>query len=135
MTFRLPVSHQEYVNLKANDKDISKSEFIRIIIDKDRRGESVKDPTESEVVSFLKALSSEERECLLDKVEGNEKRRIKFFIDKTIEENPKYKANNIARVVNKRFKIPIDLNLKRQIGLRIKSAKRKKKFVDSLEKN
>ncbi len=133
MTFRLPVSHQEYVYSKANDKDISKSEFIRIIIDKDRRGEGVKEPTESEVVSFLKGLSSEEREYLLDKVEQSEKRRIKFFIDKTIEQNPKYGVSQVAEMVNKRFNVPIDLNLRRRIGLRIKSTKRKRKFVYVLE--
>ena len=132
VSFRIPESDYNYVCSNADSKDISSSEFIRIAIEKFRSESN--EPTRSEVIAYLKNLSSSQRDEILDKVEGTRKRRIKSFINDAISRKPGIKGKELCEMVSKEFDLPITLDLKHNVYLRIKSRRRRKNLVGKLEK-
>lgn len=132
VSFRIPESDYDYVCSTAGSKDISSSEFIRIAIKKTR--ESGNEPIRSEIIAYLRNLSASERNEILDKAEGTRKRRIRSFINDAISENPGIKGKDLCEMVSREFDLPITLDLKHKVYLRIKSRRRRKNLVGKLEK-
>ena len=132
VSFRIPESDYDYVFSTADSKDISSSEFIRIAIEKTREGSNK--PTRSEVIAYLKNLRASERNKILDKAEGTRKRRIRSFINDAISEKPGIKGKELCEMVSREFDLPITLDMKHKVYLRIKSRRRKKNLVEKFEK-
>lgn len=134
LSFRIPESDYNYIRSKAERKAINISEFIRIAIENTRRepGDSV--PSRSEVIAYLKELTDSQRDEILDKVEGSQKRRIRSFIKDAISKEPGIKGKKLCEMISREFNLPITLDLKHMVYLRIKSLRRRKNLVDKLEK-
>ncbi len=132
VSFRIPESDYNYVCSTAESRDISSSEFIRIAIEKFRRESG--EPTRSEVIAYLKNLGSAERDEILDKAEGARKRRIRSFINDAISGKPGIKGKELCEMVSREFGLPVTLDLKHKVYLRIKSRRRRKSLVGKLEK-
>ena len=132
VSFRIPESVYSYVCSTADSKDISSSEFIRIAIEKFKTDSS--EPTKSELIAYLRNLSPSERDEILDKAEGTRKRKIKSFINDAISRKPGIKGKEVCEMVSKEFHLPITLDLKHMVYLRIKSRRRRKNLVGKLEK-
>ncbi len=134
LSFRIPESDYNYVRSAAEQKAISISEFIRIAIEKTRREPGDSEPAQAEVIAYLRKLPASERNEILDRAEGTQKRRIRSFIRKTICREPGIKGKKLCKMVSREFDLPITLDLKHTVYLRIKSLRRRKNLVDKLEK-
>ena len=132
VSFRIPENDYNYVCSTADSKHISSSEFIRIAIKKTR--EESNEPARSEVIAYLRNLSASERNEILDKAEGTRKRKIRSFITDAISREPGIKGKKLCKMVSEEFNLPITLDLKHKVYLRIKSLRRRKNLVDKLEK-
>lgn len=132
MSFRIPESDYDYVCSTADSKDMSSSEFIRIAIEKFRSESN--EPTGSEVIAYLKNLTASQRDEILDKAEGTRERRIRSFINDAISRKPGIKGKKLCKMVSEEFDLPITLDLKHKVYLRIKSRRRRKNLVGKLEK-
>ena len=132
VSFRIPESVYSYVCSTAESKGISSSEFIRVAIEKFKTDSS--EPTKSELIAYLRNLTASERDEILDKAEGTRKRRIKSFINDAISRKPGIKGKEVCEMVSKEFHLPITLDLKHMVYLRIKSRRRRKNLVGKLEK-
>ena len=134
LSFRLPESDYNYVRSTAERKAINISEFIRIAIEKTRRKPGDIDPTLTEVVAYLRKLTASQRDKILDSVEGSQKRKIRSFITDTVSREPGIKGKRLCEMVSREFGLPITLDLKHNVYLRIKSVRRRKNLVEKLEK-
>ena len=132
VSFRIPENDYNYVCSTADSKDISSSEFIRIAIKKTREDSS--EPTRSEVIAYLRNLSASERDEILDKAEKTRKRKIRSFMNDAISRKPGIKGKELCKKVSEEFDLPITLDLKHKVYLRIKSRRRRKNLVGKLEK-
>ena len=132
VSFRIPESDYNYVCSTADSKHVSSSEIIRTAIEKFRSESS--EPTGSEVVAYLRNLSASERNEILDKAERTRKRRIRSFITDAISREPGIKGKKLCKMVSEEFNLPITLDLKHKVYLRIKSRRRRKNLVEKLEK-
>ncbi len=132
VSFRIPESDYNYLCSTAESKDISSSAFIRIAIEKIRKDSN--EPTRSEVISYLKNLDASQRDEILDKAEGARKRKIKSFMNDAISRKPGIKGKELCEMVSKEFDLPITLDLKHKVYLKIKSRRRRKSLVGKLEK-
>ena len=132
VSLRIPENAYNYVCSAAESKDISSSEFIRIAIEKTREDDN--EPGRSEVIAYLRNLSPSQRDEILDKAEGTRKRRIKSFINDAISRKPGIKGKELCKRVSKEFDLPVTLDLKHKVYLRIKSRRRRKNLVEKLEK-
>lgn len=132
VSFRIPESDYNYVYSTADSKGVSSSEFIRIAIEKTREESS--EPTRSEVIAYLRNLSASERNEILDKAEKSRKRRIRSFMNDAISRKPGIKGKELCKMVSEEFDLPITLDLKHKVYLRIKSRRRRKSLVGKLEK-
>ena len=133
VSLRLPQSLYDYLRSRALEKGITLSEFMRMIIEKYQKESGDNEPTLTEVTIYLKKLTDSQRGELLDRIEGNEKRKIKSFIDDVINREPDIKGKKLCRVVSEELNLPLTLDLKRKVYLRIKSFRRRKKLVNGLE--
>ena len=132
LSLRISKNDYNYVCSTARSKGTSSSEVIRTAIEKFRRDSS--EPTRSEVIAYLKNLSAPERDKILDKVERARKREIRSFMNDAISRKPAIKGKELCKLVSEEFDLPIDLDLKHRVYLRIKSRRRRKKLVGKLEK-
>ena len=132
LSFRIPESLYDYVCSSCEEKKISISEFIRIAIEKTKPGDN--EPTRGEVVAYLKKLAASQRGAILDKVESNHKRKIRSFISNVVCRRPGTKGKELCEMVSKEFGLPITLDLKHKVYLRIKSLRRRKNLVEKLKK-
>lgn len=132
VSFRIPESDYNYVCSTADSKDISSSELIRTAIEKLRSESS--EPTRSEVIAYLRNLSPSQRNEILDKAEGTRKRRIRAFINDAMARKPGIKGKELCEMVSREFDLPITLDLRHNVYLRIKSRRRRKNLVEKLEK-
>ena len=133
VSLRLSLSHYNYLRSTACEKQITLSEFMRTIIEKYRNVSGDNEPTLTEVTIYLKKLTDSQRGELLDKIEGTEKRKITAFINDAINREPDIKGKKLCRVVSEELDLPVTLDLKRRIYLRLKSFRRRKKLVEGLE--
>jgi len=132
VSFRIPESDYNYVCATAESKHVSSSEIIRVAIEKFRSESS--EPTGSEVIAYLKNLSASERDEIVDKAEGSRKRKIRSFINDAISRKPGIKGKELCEMVSREFGLPITLDLKHKVYLRIKSRRRRKNLVGKLER-
>lgn len=132
VSFRIPQSDYNYVFSTADSKGVSSSEIIRIAIEKFRSESS--EPTRSEIIAHLRNLSASERDEIIDKAEGARKRKIKSFINDAISRKPGIKGKDLCKMVSREFDLPITLDLKHKVYLRIKSRRRRKNLVGKLER-
>ncbi len=132
LSFRISKKDHEYVRSFANGKNITSSEFIRIAIEKTRKDSN--EPTESEVIAYLRNLSPSQREEILDKAESTRKRKIMAFINDATSQNPEIKGKELCEMLSKEFNLPITLDMKHKVYLRIRSRRRRKSLVEKLEK-
>ena len=86
------------------------------------------------MVAYLKKLAASQRDGILDKVEGNQKRKIRSFISNAVSREPGTKGKKLCEMVSKEFGLPITLDLKHKVYLRIKSLRRRKNLVEKLKK-
>ena len=133
VSLRLPLSHYNYLRSCAREKKITLSEFMRTIIEKDQKESGDNEPTLTEVTIYLRKLTDSQRGELLDKIEGSEKRKMAFFINDVISREPDIKGKKLCKVVSEELNLPVTLDLKRRVYLRLKSFRRKKKLVEGLE--
>lgn len=134
LSFRLLTSDYDYICSTAEEKGITASEFIRIAIEKTRKNPNENEPAQAEVIAYLKKLTASQRDKILDKVEGARKREIRSFIKDAISREPGIKAKRLCEMVSKELNLPLTLDLKHQVYLRIKSFRRRKNLVEKLEK-
>ena len=106
---------------------------MRTIIEKDQKESGDNEPTLTEVIIYLRKLTDSQRGELLDRIEGSEKRKITSFINDVISREPDIKGKKLCRVVSKELNLPVTLDLRRKVYLRLKSFRRKKKLVEGLE--
>ncbi len=132
VSFRIPENDYNYVCSTADSKGISSSEFIRTAIEKTR--EESNEPTRSEVIAYLRNLNASERNEILDKAEKTRKRKIRSFMNDAISRKPGIKGKELCKMVSSEFDLPITLDLKHKVYLRIKSRRRRKNLVGKLEK-
>ena len=133
VSLRLPLSHYNYLRSRAHEKNITLSAFVRTIIEKNRGGTADNEPTLTEVTAYLKKLTASQRDEILDKIEGSRKRKITSFINDVISREPDIKGKKLCKVVSEELNLPVTLDLKRKVYLRLKSFRRKKKLVEGLE--
>ena len=134
LSFRIPESDYNYIRSIAEQRAINISEFIRIAIEKTRREPGDNEPARSEVIAYLKKLTASQRDEILDKVEASQKRKIGSFIADAVSREPGIKGKKLCEMVSREFNLPITLDLKHKVYLRIKSLRRRKNLVDKLEK-
>ena len=134
LSFRLPESDYNYVRSTAERRAINISEFIRIAIERTRRGPGDSEPARAEVIAYLKKLTDSQRSEILDRVEGTRKRKIRSFIADAVSREPGIKGKKLCQMVSREFNLPITQDLKHTVYLRIKSLRRRKNLVDKLEK-
>ena len=134
LSFRIPESDYKYVRSTAKRKAINISEFIRTAIEKTRRKPGDSEPTLTEVVAYLKKLTASQRDEILDRAEGSQKRKIRSFITDAVSREPGIKGKRLCEMVSREFGLPITLDLKHNVYLRIKSVRRRKNLVEKLEK-
>ena len=134
LSFRLPESDYNYVRSTAKRSAITTSEFIRIAIERIRREPGDGEPARAEVIAYLKRLTASQRNEILDRVEGTRKRKIRSFIADAFSQEPGIKGKKLCKMVSEEFNLPITLDLKHKVYLRIKSLRRRKNLVDKLEK-
>ena len=134
LSFRIPQSDYNYIRSTARQKAINISEFIRIAIEKTRRKPGDSEPTLTEVVAYLKKLTASQRDEILDQAEGSQKRKIRSFIRDTLSQKPGIKGKKLCEMVSNEFSLPITLDLRHNVYLRIKSFRRRKNIVEKLEK-
>ncbi len=134
LSFRIPESDYDYVRSSAERKGIGISEFIRIAIKKTRRKPGNGEPAWTEVVGYLKKLTDSQRDEILDRVEGGRKRKIRSFVRDALSQEPDIKGKKLCEMVSKEFDLPITLDLKHKVYLRIKSLRRRKNLVEKLKK-
>ncbi len=133
MSFRLCESHYDYLNSHAEERKITVSEFLRIIIEKDLGSSGHSKTSLGEVVSYLRNLTPLQRSEILDKVEGSERRKINSYIVQLLEDYPEIKKRDLCSKVSDKFNIPINFDFKRKIYLKMKSFKRKKRDLEEFE--
>ena len=133
ISLRLSLTHHDYLCSRAEEKKITLSEFMRIIIEKSQKESADNGPTLTEVTAYLKGLTDSQRDELLDKIEGSKKRRISSFINEVAGREPGIKGKKLCKLVSEKLNLPITLDLKRKVYLRLKSFRRKKKLVEKLE--
>ena len=134
LSFRIPESDYNYVRSTAKRKAINISEFIRTAIEKTRRKPGDSEPTLTEVVAYFKKLTASQRDEILDRAEGSQKRKIRSFITDAVSREPGIKGKKLCEMVSREFGLPITLDLKHNVYLRIKSVRRRKNLVEKLEK-
>ena len=134
LSFRLLESDYDYVRSASEQRKISSSEFLRIAIEKTRRKPGDNQPTKAEVIAYLKKLTAPQRDDILDKVERTHKRKIRSFIKDAIRREPKIKGKKLCEMVSRELNLPLTLDLKHSIYLRIKSIRRRKSSLEKLEK-
>ena len=134
LSFRVPESDYNYVRSTAKRRAMNISEFIRIAIERIRREPRDGEPAKVEVIAYLKKLTDSERDEILDRVEGTQKRKIRSFITEAVSRKPGIKGKKLCEMVSREFDLPIDLDLKHTVYLKIKSLRRRKNLVDKLEK-
>lgn len=134
LSFRIPESDYNYVRSTAKRKAINISEFIRIAIGRTKGEPGDSEPARAEVIAYLKRLTASQRDEILDKAEGSQKRRIRSFIKDAVSREPGIKGKKLCEMVSREFDLPITLDLKHTVYLRIKSLRRRKNLVDKLEK-
>lgn len=134
LSFRIPESDYNYIRSTAEQRAINISEFIRIAIENTRRKPGDSEPAKAEVIAYLRKLTASQRNEILDKVENTQKRKIRSFITDAISREPRIKGKRLCEMVSKEFNLPITLDLKHTVYLRIKSLRRRKNLVDKLEK-
>lgn len=134
LSFRIPESDYNYIRSTAEQRAINISEFIRIAIESTRKEPGDDEPAQAEVVAYLRKLTPSQRNEILDKVESSQKRKIRSFITDAVSREPGIKGKKLCEMVSKEFNLPITLDLKHTVYLRIKSLRRRKNLVDKLEK-
>ena len=134
LSFRIPENDYDYACSTAEQRGISTSEFIRIAIERTRREPGENEPAMAEVVAYLKKLTDSQRDEILDRVEDTRKRKIRSFITDAVFREPGIKGKKLCEMVSSEFNLPITLDLKHTVYLRIKSIRRRKNLVDKLEK-
>jgi len=133
VSLRLTVSHHDYLRSHADKSNMTLSEVMRTIIEKTLKESRGNEPTLAEVTAYLKKLSNSERDEILDKVESSKKRKFTSFINKVLNQQPAIKGKMLCKIVSEELNLPITLDLKHKVYLRIKSFRRKKKHVENLE--
>ena len=134
LSFRISESDYDYVRSAAGRMAINISEFIRIAIERARREPEDSGPGQEDVVAYLKKLTASQRDELLDRVEDTQKRKIRSFIKESLSREPGIKGKRLCEMVSREFHLPVTLDLKHMVYLRIKSLRRRKNLVDELEK-
>ena len=134
LSLRLSPNHYEYVRLQARERNMSVSEFVRIIIERAENEFRHEGPLRTEVVAYLKNLSAPQREDLLDNVDSGEKRKIILYMNNILEKNPETTVKKLCESTSIEFNVPVNLDLRRTADLRIRSYRTKRKFVERLEK-
>ena len=126
LSFRIPESDYNYIRSTAEQRAINISEFIRIAIESTRKEPGGGEPAQAEVVAYLRKLTPSQRNEILDKVESSQKRKIRSFITDAVSREPGIKGKKLCEMVSKEFNLPITLDLKHTVYLRIKSLRREK---------
>ena len=134
LSFRISESDYSYIRSAAEQRAINISEFIRIAIENIRRKPGNSEPARAEVIAYLKKLTASQRNEILDKVESSQKRKIRSFITDAISREPGIKGKKLCEMVSREFDLPVTLDLKHTVYLRIKSVRRRKNLVEKLEK-
>jgi len=134
LSFRIPESDYNYIRSTAEQRAINISEFIRIAIENTRKKPGDDEPARAEVIAYLKKLTASQRNEILDKVESSQKRKMRSFITDAVSREPGIKGKKLCEMVSREFNLPITLDLKHNVYLRIKSVRRRKNLVEKLEK-
>ena len=134
LSFRIPESDYNYIRSTAEQRAINISEFIRIAIENTRKKPGDGEPARAEVIAYLKKLTASQRNEILDKVESSQKRKMRSFITDAVSREPGIKGKKLCEMVSREFNLPITLDLKHNVYLRIKSVRRRKNLVEKLEK-
>ncbi len=134
LSFRISEGDYNYVRSQAGRMAINISEFIRIAIERARREPEGSGPGQEDVVAYLKKLTASQRDEILDRVEDTQKRKIRSFIVESLSREPGIKGKRLCEMVSREFHLPVTLDLKHMVYLRIKSLRRRKNLVDRLEK-
>lgn len=134
LSLRLSPNHYEYVRLQARERNMSVSEFVRIIIERAKNEFRHEGPSRTEVLAYLKNLSASQREKLLDNVDSGKKRKILLYMNKVLEKKPEMTVKKLCERTSRKFKVPVNLDLRRTADLRIRSCRTKRKFVEKLER-
>ena len=134
LSIRLSSSHYDYVRSQAEKLNMSVSEFVRVTIERAEKGFHSGGPSRTEVLAYLKNLSPSQREELMGWVEKREKRKIILYMNEILEKQPRTTAKELCEMTGREFDVPVTLDLRRTADLRVRSVRRKKKFMEKLEK-
>ena len=133
MTLRVSDRHYDYLCSAALSNNMNVSEFVRTIIEKAERKFRREGLSKVEVAAYLRNLPHEERDELVKSVETREGRKIIAFMNGILEKNPETSVKKLCRKASEKFNVPVTMDLKRTADLRIRSHRRKRKFVARLE--
>ena len=134
ISLRLSLNHYEYLRSQARKQNMSVSEFVRVTIERAEREFRRGGPSRTEVLAYLKGLSPSQREELMGWVEKREERKIIIYMNNVLEKQPRTTAKELCEMTSLKFKVPVTLDLRRAADLRVRSVRRKKRFVEKLEK-
>lgn len=134
ITLRISDRHYDYLRSTAAKNNMNISEFLRIIIEKAEGEFQNEGLSKAEIATYLKNLPHEERDELVKSVENWERRKIITFIDGVLERNPEISVKKLCGKMNEEFNLPVTMDLKRTANLKIRSYRRKRKFIAILEK-
>ena len=134
ISLRLSLNHYEYVRSQAKEQNMNVSEFVRVTIERAEKEFRSGEPSKTEVLAYLRNLSPSQRDELLSLVESGEKRKIILYMNKILEKQPETMVKELCEATSKKFDIPVTMDMRRTADLRIRSVRRKKRFVEKLEK-
>lgn len=133
LSLRLSLNHYEYLRSQARKQNMSVSEFVRVTIERAEKGFRRGGPSRTEVLAYLKGLSPSQREELMGWVEKREEKKIILYMNNVLEKQPRTTAKELCEMTSLKFKVPVTLDLRRAADLRVRSVRRKKRFVEKLE--
>ena len=134
MSLRVSHRHYDYLCSAAVSNNMNVSELARTIIEKAEREFRSGGLSKVEVVAYLKNLPHEERDELVKSVETREERIITAFMNGILEKNPGTSVKKLCGKASEKFNVPVTMDLRRMADLRIRSHRRKRKFIAKIEK-
>jgi len=109
---RLTQEEFEYVSREAEKRNISISEYIRLIIES-----HTEDNKEAKVKLLLSSLPAHKRIKICQQILRRNKRRgqLEPYVEGILSKNPKAKAKEIYKALSDTFGVPITPNIKKMV--------------------
>ena len=110
---RLDSDDFEYIGREAEKRNISVSEYIRLIVKS-----HMKDGIEAKEKLLLLSLPAQKRIRLCKQILKKEKRRkgkVEYYVEGILNKNPKASAEVIYKALSNTFSVPVTPNIRKMV--------------------